>query len=121
MVLGMRTTVLMTVFRLTSIRLHIASKQYAWRIHLQKNVMVAPTYVPGALKLTTLASSDQLPTVCENSVSYEPYLFSFRNFGQLAGPNGDATFIHVANSVLGVLGGGGGGVGVEFVLFKYSM
>jgi hypothetical protein len=67
MVLGMRTTVLMTVFRLTTIRLHIASKQYAWRINLQKNIMAAATYVPEALKLTTVTSSDQLPTICENS------------------------------------------------------
>jgi hypothetical protein len=44
-VLGMQTTVLMTMFRLTTIRLLFASKQYAWRIHLKENIMVVATYI----------------------------------------------------------------------------
>jgi len=52
MVLGMQTTVLMTMFRLTTIRLYFASKQCAWRIHLQENIMVVATYMPEELKHT---------------------------------------------------------------------
>ena len=53
MVLGMQTTVLMAVFRLTIIRLHFASKQYAWRIRLRENIMAVATYMSEALKHTT--------------------------------------------------------------------
>ena len=88
----MKTTVLMTMFRLTVIPLHFASKQYAWRIHLQENIMAVATYMPEVLK-HTFTSSGQLPTICES------FFFPFRNLGQLAGPTGDATFIHAANFI----------------------
>jgi len=55
--------------------------------------------------------SGQLPTICGHSVAGESFFFSCCNLGQLAGPTGDATLIHVANSIPG---GGGGGGGVFF-------
>jgi len=56
-VLGVQTTVLMAVFRLTIIRLHFVSKQYAWRIRLRENIMAVATYMPEALKHTTFRLS----------------------------------------------------------------
>jgi hypothetical protein len=105
----------MTMFRLITIRLHFSSKQYAWRIHLQENIMSLTTYVhmPEALEQTTFTSSGQLPTICGHSVAGESFFFSCCKLGQLAGPTDDATLIHVGNSIPG-------GGGVEFLLSKYS-
>jgi len=68
------------------------------------SIIDVATSFPATLKQH---NSDQLPANCGHSLAHSFFSFPCDRLGQLAGSTGDATFIHVENSVVG--GGGGGG------------
>jgi len=64
-----------TKFRLTTVCLRSASKQYPWHIHLRKNIMDAATYMPVAMKQHTSVTScwdrrTVLPTSLFSSLAF---------------------------------------------------